>query len=301
MRSIRTFYYVTLILYLGFLNQSTVHAQVPQVHAHRGGAGEYPENTIEAMLHAVSQGVRVLELDVHITADSLVVVSHDPFIHPSKALRPDGTRIACGTALRQVLFQMSYDKISTYDIGSLAQAKYPQRVNINCRIPLLSDLISNVEVYTKKHQLAAVTYNIEIKSHPFKDNRWSPDYQTFVRLVMDVLRPRNLGSRLIIQSFDTRVLNYLHANYPNLQLSYLVKSRWASLDKLLGKLYFTPSIISPHYKMVNQGFVNQAHSLGMKVVPWTVDRKAEVIRLRDCAVDGIITNYPSQVLDWVEE
>ena len=279
----------------------SIFAQTPVIHAHRGGAGEYPENTIEAMIHAVSAGVRVLELDVHISADSMVVVSHDPYFHPSKVTWANGKRLPKGSQMRHILFNMSYAQMGSYDIGSLKQSIYPNRVNMFCQIPLLSDLISNVEAYTQRNGIAPVSYNIEIKSLPLKDNRLSPSYETFTRLVMDVLLPRQLGSRLIIQCFDTRTLNLLHSWYPNLKLSYLVDNTRTSLNDLLKNLEFTPAIFSPNYKMVTRNLVEEAHSQGIEVIPWTVDHRSDVITLRNMGVDAIITNYPTQALRWISE
>ena len=272
----------------------------PLIHAHRGGAAEYPENTIEAMLHAASIGVPVLELDVHVSADSLVVVSHDPYMSPKKALRPSGKKVLRGTQFRHILFNMPYSKIATYDVGSLPNKDYPNRVNIPCKMPLLGELIREVEEFTRINQIAPITNNIEIKSHAMKDNRMTPQYDTFIQLVMEVLAPYYLGNRLIIQSFDERTLNYLHAAYPDLQLSYLIEGRRYPIKDMSEKLQFTPTILSPHYQLVNPDLVEQCHRRGIQIVPWTVDHRPDILFLWDMGVDGIITNCPKQALEWIK-
>lgn len=273
---------------------------IPLIHAHRGGAAEYPENTIEAMLHAVSVGVPVLELDVHISGDSLVVVSHDPYMSPQKAIRPDGKKVMRGTQLRHVLFNMPYSKIARYDIGSLPNKAYPDRVNLPCRVPLLAHLIDEVEEFVRINELPPISYNIEIKSHPMKDRRFTPEYDTFINLVMEVLIPKKLGTRLIIQSFDERTLNYLHVAYPDLQLSYLIKNSRYPIKDMFDKLQFMPSILSPHYSLVNQDLINQCHKRGIQIIPWTVDHRPDILFLARMGVDGIITNCPTQALEWLK-
>ena len=290
------------LLLLLFGQSLAVYGQSsPVIHAHRGGAALYPENTIEAMLYSISIGVRVIELDLHITSDSMVVVSHDPYMNHKKALTPEGKKIGFATQLRHKIFSMPYGTLKQYDVGSLPQANYPDRVNIRASVPLLSDLIDQVEAYTKKYGIAPVTYNIEIKSHTLKDGRLTPHFDTFIQLVMRVLQPRKLAGRFIIQSFDVRTLNYIHIAYPEVQLAYLVKKRGGGLNRQLAKLKFTPTIYSPHYKLVDKRLVTEVQRRGMQIIPWTVDNRPEALRLRDLGVDGIITNYPNRLQDWLTE
>lgn len=271
----------------------------PTIQAHRGGAALYPENTIAAMIHAVKLGVPVLELDLHITKDQKVVVSHDAYLNAKKTLRPDGKRIDPQEQMNYRIYQMNYDSLKQYDVGSLPFSEFPNRKNIACHVPLVSDLIDTVERYTKTNNLPPVGYNIEIKSDTSKDGVFSPDYKRFADLVMEVLLKKDLGNRLTIQSFDFRTLNYLYNKYPKLNYSYLVEPNGETFQQSLSHLNFVPHIYSPDYRMVTQKMIKKAHKRKMLIIPWTIDDKNNIKRLQKLGVDAIITNQPDSAMIWL--
>ena len=283
------------------LFSATQIKKLPIVHAHRGGAAIYPENTIPAMLHAVEIGVPMLELDLHVTRDSQVVVSHDAYMNPIKALKPNGDDIPVDSARMYSIYSMTYDSLKRYDVGSRPNPAFPNRKNLKCSVPLVSDLIDSVEHSTQSKGLCPVGYNIEIKSWPDKDGIYSPDYRTFADLCMRVLLSKNLGDRLLLQCFDPRTLNYVHEKYPNVRLSYLVEDMTVDFDELMKRINFVPQVISPNHAMVDSAFMDKSRKLGMEVAPWTVDEKDEILRLRTLGVDAIITNRPDSVMTWLKD
>lgn len=270
----------------------------PLVHAHRGGAALYPENTIEAMVNAVRIGVPVMELDLQVTKDSCVVVSHDAYLNAAKALTPEGKEIPAGKDRDYRIYGMDYDSLRLYDVGSKPNPDYPGRVNTPCRIPLLSDLIDNVE-NTAKATKDTVRYNIEIKSDPAKDGVFSPDYRTYADLCMQVMLSKDLGDRLLVQCFDPRTLNYLHERYPSVRLSYLVEDSVASFEEMMSRLDFIPQVFSPESRLLTKDMMRAARAKGMEIVPWTVDDRKEAERLKRLGVDAIITNRPDRVMEWL--
>ena len=283
------------------LFSATQIKKLPIVHAHRGGAALYPENTIPAMLHAVEIGVPMLELDLHVTRDSQVVVSHDAYMNPIKALKPNGDDIPVDSARMYSIYSMTYDSLKRYDVGSRPNPAFPNRKNLKCSVPLVSDLIDSVEHYTQSKGLCPVGYNIEIKSWPDKDGIYSPDYRTFADLCMKVLLSKKLGDRLLLQCFDPRTLNYVHEKYPNVRLSYLVEDMTVDFEELMKRINFVPQVISPNHAMVDSAFMDKSRKLGMEVAPWTVDDKDEIMRLRTLGVDAIITNQPDCVMNWLKD
>ena len=272
--------------------------KLPLVHAHCGGAALYPENTIEAMVNAVRIGVPVMELDLQVTKDSCVVVSHDAYLSAAKALTPEGKEIPAGKDKDYRIYGMDYDSLRLYDVGSKPNPDYPGRVNTPCRIPLLSDLIDNVE-NTAKATKDTVRYNIEIKSDPAKDGVFSPDYRTYADLCMQVMLSKDLGDRLLVQCFDPRTLNYLHERYPSVRLSYLVEDSVASFEEMMSRLDFTPQVFSPESRLLTKDMMRAARAKGMEIVPWTVDDRKEAERLKRLGVDAIITNRPDRVMEWL--
>lgn len=285
--------YMTLVL-LGAAACSTRKAPI-DVQAHRGGAGLMPENTIPAMRHALDLGVNTLEFDLQLSSDGQVVVCHDNYFHPRYATRPDGTLIQPDDP-REYLYTMPYDSIARYDVGLRPNSVWPSQQKIAAKRPLAGELIDFAEQYAT----SPVNYNIEIKSWP-RDGEGTlwPDYRTFCDTCIPLLLSKNLGDRLIVQCFDTRSLEYMHAKWPELTLSFLTEDFDTDIHEILSRLSFTPAWWSPHYSVVTPENVAFCHAQGIGVVPWTVDDPAEMRRLVSCGVEAIISNYPDVLIETV--
>lgn len=285
-----------LFLIVGFFGLSTAIAQQKiDVQGHRGGRGIMPENSIEAMLHAVDLGVRTLELDCVISEDHQVVVSHDLYMSADFMLKPDGTAITKAEEQSLLLYKMPYELIKSYDGGTKVNASFPKQQKLKTVKPLLAVLIDSVETYVKAHHLKPVAYNIEIKSSAAGDITAHPAPEMFAKLVMDVLKAKGVTKKVTIQSFDTRPLEVLHQQYPKQKLSYLIANK-DSFKVNLGKLSFTPDTISPYYLMIDAEFVKEAHASGIKVLPWTVNDEQSLRKMADLKVDGIISDYPDMAV-----
>ncbi len=277
---------------------------VTDVQAHRGGMGLYPEESLAAMLHAVDLGVNTLEMDLCVTQDKEVVLSHDKYFHPRYSTRPDGTEVMEGDE-RVYLWNLPYEEILKWDVGSKSHPDWPEK---NCQPAVkqrAAEVIDAVEAYCKEKGLAPMKYNIEIKSDPdceegTEGTDW-PHFQEFTDLCMQMLDARGLGDRLIIQCFDERALNYIYKKYPGHILSYLVEDYETDYDEYMSKLEFMPEWLSPPHMNVDEELMKRAHADGMKVVTWTVDDKDEMRRLISLGVEGIISNYPDRLLDVVKE
>lgn len=266
------------------------------VQAHRGGMGLMPENTLEAMKNALDLGVNTLELDLQISKDGKVVVSHDAYFHYRYATRPDGTPVNKGDA-KEYIYTLNYEDIARYDVGSKANPDWPERACLATRKPLLDELIDFVENYTKEKGYSPVRYNIEIKTREGNgEGIYWPIYHDFVDACAKVLLSKHLDDRLVVQCFDPRALNFMHEKYPEFHLSYLVDAKAGDFDKYMAKLKFQPEWLSPHYSIVDEALVAKCREKGMKMVPWTVDNPADLQRMIDLKVEAIITNYPDRLL-----
>ncbi|MBC7745097.1 MAG: glycerophosphodiester phosphodiesterase [Flavobacterium sp.] len=257
---------------------------------HRGARGLMPENTIPAMLKAIDQGVTTLEMDVHITADRKVILSHDAHINSLFTLNADGKEISEGEAKSLAFYKMQYAAISQYDVGSKYYKNFPRQQKIKTQIPLLSQLVDSVQNYLAKNNKAQVFYNIETKSKPDGDHIFHPEPETFVKLIMDVIKKKKLTQWVIIQSFDPRTLQAVHEKYQNVRTSLLIEN--GTLESNLKKLNFLPSIYSPNAKLVTAELVKECHKKNLKIVPWTVNTKKEIEDLKFLGVDGIISDFP---------
>jgi glycerophosphoryl diester phosphodiesterase len=292
-------YFFTLLLSMIF-SSFIKHQRSPlaeggfDIQGHRGCRGLMPENTIPAMLKALDLGVTTLEMDVVITKDNKVVVSHEPWMEKEITTKPDGSFI--NTTVESMgynIYKMDYAEVKTYDVGMKPHPRFPQQAKMKAIKPLLSDLIDSVEDYRSGKNLPEIKYNIETKSLPAGDNRFHPLPAEFVDLLMGVLKEKKMEDRVIIQSFDIRTLKYLHEKYPAIKTSLLIEdSEEKDFNGQLESLGFTPTMYSPNYTMVNEDLIKLCHEKGIKIIPWTVNDKKQMIKLKKIGVDGIITDYP---------
>ena len=277
---------------------------IVEVEAHRGGMGLYPEETLAAMLNAVNLGVNTLEMDLCVSKDKQVMLSHDLYFHPRYSTRPDGTSVEVGDP-KVFLYEMPYSEIVRWDVGMKYNPSWPEKICMPAAKPLAADVIAAVEAYTKENGHYPMHYDIEIKSDPSGEGgeegvNW-PEYHEFADLCMQVLDAAGLGDRLVIQCFDERVLNYLHEKYPGHTLAYLVEGYETDFDQYMSLLDFTPEWLSAPHENVDADLVAKARARGMKVNTWTVDDRDEMRRLIGLGVDAIITNYPDRLLEVVKD
>ncbi|TZF86222.1 glycerophosphodiester phosphodiesterase (plasmid) [Pedobacter sp. BS3] len=261
--------------------------------AHRGGRGLMPENTIPAMKHAIDLNVTTLELDMNITKDKKVVVSHDPYFNPDITTTPEGKHLTMSEARKRLLYSMTYDSIRKYDVGIKPDPHFPQRKNVAVVKPLLADLIDEAEAYaaTKGRKMF---YDMEIKSSKAGDNIRHPEPEEFVNLVFKVLKDKKVLDRTVIQSFDIRPLQIIHKRYPEVKLSYLVgKKTAADVNKRMEELGFNPYIYSVQYDAITPEMVKACHDRNIKIIAWTPNTEQDFKALTDMGVDGIITDYPN--------
>ena len=281
-----------IFLLLSFIINMAVAQSNFLKQGHRGCRGLMPENTIAAMKKAIDLGVQVLELDVVISKDKQVVVSHDTHFTADISLKPSGDTISTEEAKNYVLYRMTYEEIKKYDVGKKHNVKFPQQENFAAYKPLLSVLIDAADIYAKEQGKPLPFYNIEIKSEYKTDGIEHPAPPEFVELVLAVLKSKNILERINIQSFDVRPLQLIRQQYPTIKLAYLTANK-KSVSENITELGFTPYFYSPYYKMVNRETVEFCHEQGMKIIPWTVNTKAEIEELKNLNVDGIITDYPN--------
>jgi len=289
---------ITLLAISFLISCSTLNHTMPKTNsidfqAHRGGRGLMPENTIPAMLAVMdNEKVTTLEMDLAVTKDKQVVVSHDPTLSPIITTKADGTYIK---ANEFIIYQMDYTLLEKFDVGLKIHPVYPQQKKLAVSIPTLNDLVDSVEMKGKNIG-RKMFYNIEIKSVDGKDIIEHPAPEEFVDLVVNLIKQKNIDARTTIQSFDLRPLKVLHKKYPTIQIAYLVEGKGAGDVKMkIDLLGFSPKIYSPEYKYVTKETVDYCHANNIKIIPWTVNTKTEIDALIALGVDGLITDYPNLI------
>lgn len=264
---------------------------------HRGCRGLMPENTIPAMLHALDLNVTTLELDVVITKDKQVVLSHEPFFNHEISTAKYGTYatspITEANEKSFNIFQMTYEDTKRFDVGLKPHPRFPQQKKIAAQKPLLRDLFDSVAVYLQSHNRPQPYFNIETKCLPATDGIFHPKPEEFVELLMAVINEKKMEQWVVIQSFDFRTLQYLHQHYPSIKTAMLIEDDdQRGIEKQMEALGFVPTIYSPHYSLVNKELIDYCHQRKIKVIPWTVNTKEEIEQLKKLGVDGIISDYP---------
>lgn len=268
-------------------------AQTLDIQGHRGARGLLPENTIPAFLRALDEGVTTLELDVVITKDKQVVISHEPYMSGGICTKPDGKPVESNESKDFNIYQMTYDEVKAFDCGSRGNARFPEQQKMATVKPLLTDMIDRVEDYLVKKNLPKVSYNIELKSSPSRDGVYHPQIDEFSDIVQRTVAQKLSKDRYTIQCFDFRVLQYFHKTYPGVDLVALIENR-KGVKANIESLGFTPQVYSPYFKLISKKDIAWCHEQGMKVVPWTVNTLKDMKQLVEKGVDGIITDYPDR-------
>ncbi len=259
--------------------------------AHRGGRGLMPENTIASQKDAIDYSC-TLEMDLQMSKDKKIVVSHDAYFSSNFCLTPEGDTMSKEDGNSRLIFNMDYDSVAKYDVGMKPHPEFPRQQKIPAVKPLLSVLIDSVEAYAKeKNHLNH--YNIEIKSSPESDGKTYSSLEEFVDSALHIIIVKEIASRTMIQSFDIRALRLVHEKYPEVKTSYLIgKAAHESAQGYIDDLGFKPDIFSPHYSLVTPDLVKEFHQLGVLIIPWTPNKLEELQQLKNMGTDGVITDYP---------
>jgi glycerophosphoryl diester phosphodiesterase len=281
------------------------------IEAHRGGRALFPENTLVSFANALSIGVDTLELDIGVTKDGAIVVSHERGLNPDLARDPSGVYVA---APGIPFVQLRLEEVRKYDVGQISPgsayaAQFPEQHAVpGTPIPTLKEVLDLVGKSGDRH----VRLNIETKIDPNHPEE-SPDPQRFVALLLDLLSQEKFTDRAMVQSFDWRTLLLVHKLAPSIPTVYLSLQKGKAPTVFLDKASawtagFDPvdhggslpraikaaggAIWSPYFGDVNPALISESHSLGLQVVVWTVNKPDDIARMIDIGVDGIISDHP---------
>ncbi|NJE28433.1 glycerophosphodiester phosphodiesterase [Megamonas funiformis] len=325
-----------LTIYSGFNNIdiSTTYAKVNydvfDLEAHRGGRDVRPENTLYSYAYAIELGATSIECDMQLTKDGQIVMSHNPI------LNSDITRDENGNYIENNKYDirlMTVDELKKFDVGVMDPncGEYydlhgKTQFTYDAKIPTLEELMQLIQSYGDKN----IVLNIETKSYPdpasagYKNNA---DPKKFVEVFNNIVKKYDMEDRVVLQSFDWQTLIEMKKLNPNISTSALWQEQpsWGRDSESLRRYEKKKSpwlggldikdyqgnpvkaahaigadIISPYYTEISKQDVDEAHSLGIKVVPWTVNNEKDMNMLLDMGVDGIISDKPwllKQVLE----
>lgn len=293
--------YFLLLFLIPLVAMSQYSEPVFDIQGHRGARGLRPENTIAAFVVALDTGVTTMEMDLAVSRDRQLVVSHEPWMSATICTHPDGKTFSAKEEMQYNLYQMDYAEIRRWDCGSAGHPGFPEQVKQASVKPLLRDVIAAVEDHIRSTSRYEVDYNIEIKTDPRGDNLFHPTPEVFSDMVIRLLDEYLPMTRVVIQSFDFRVLRYIHEKYPQVRLAALTENK-KSVRQNLDDLGFTPDIYSPDYEQLDRAAIQALHQMhptsrpdkNVRVIPWTVNESKEMLSLKAMGVDGVITDYPDR-------
>lgn len=285
------------MLAMTLTNDSNILAQNFDWQGHRGCRGLLPENTVAAFLRALEfPGVTTLELDLAVSKDHELIVSHEPWMSEGICSKPDGSPVKKEEAMSLRIFGMAYAEIKQYDCGSRGNARFPMQTPMPAHKPSLEDVVVAVRQLCEAKKRPMPHFNIEIKSHPDGDSIFTPPIEDFVKLVVAEMGRLKIAELSNVQSFDVRPLQLLKKLSPSQSMALLVENKEGH-EKNLQVLGFQPSIYSPHYVLLRKKDVKALQKMGLKVIPWTVNDVKNMKKLRRWGVDGIITDYPNLIAE----
>jgi glycerophosphoryl diester phosphodiesterase len=265
------------------------------IEGHRGCRGLLPENTIPAFKKAIDIGVTTLEMDLAITADSVVIVSHEPFFNYEISTHPEGDSVTQNNHLKYNIYQMTLEEVQKWDVGMRPHPRFPDQKKIEVVKPSLEEVFTFAEAYAEEQGSEPLFYNIEIKSSPRGDNLYHPEVGRFADLVMEVVKQHGLEKRIILQSFDLRALLYMNETYPDIATALLISNK-KSIGDNIAELGFKPDIYSPSFDLIDQVVLGYCSAEDIKLIPWTVNEEEDIRTIIDMGVYGIISDYPDRVV-----
>jgi glycerophosphoryl diester phosphodiesterase len=252
------------------------------------------------MQYAIAIGVNTLEMDVSVTKDNVLVLSHDPHLLPGICLSPEGL-----PAPKVPIRSLTLQQLKKFDCGSLRNPRFLKQMTVpGTPPPTLMEVFHFGETYSR----AMIRYSIETKIDPDWDPALTPSPEHFAALIDEAITTAGVGNRTIIQSFDPRTLVALKKRGSHVKTALLVgtERKAAANEKLFGELVgdalkIDADILSPEWHLVTPSLVKAAHAAGVAVIPWTVNDRNAMHKVLSANVDGMISDDVDLMMQIVKE
>ena len=263
---------------------------------HRGARGLLPENTLISFQKAMELGVTTLELDLAVSKEGILIVSHEPWFNAAISSHPDGTPVSEEEEHSLKIYEMSVDQIQSFDVGMRGNPRFSMQQAQAAVKPTFRQVVELAESWAKENGVSPFFYNIETKSMPEGDAIFHPEPKEFVEIILAEIEEYGIKDRTIVQSFDIRTLEAMRALDSEVVLALLVEDA-NELPEALEKMTFIPEIFSPNYETLTSKYFDLAKANKMHIVPWTVNDVSDMRKLLEMGVDGLISDYPDRFLE----
>lgn len=257
-----------------------------EIQGHRGARGNYPENTLSAFRYAIENDVQTLELDLQMTKDKEIIIYHNKQID---------TSICDGPSVR--IKDLSLREIQKYDCGSKQNPNFPQqKIVVGERIPSFKELIEMVQ---NEYYYKSIKMNVEIKTEQNIDT--DEEVYEFTNKLIEIINQNKLQNKITIQSLDTRALEYVKQIDSKIKTSFLIENQPINDEIIQLAKKLNVQIISPDYHLIDKNVVDKIKQHGFEVLPWTINDVATLTKNINYGVNGIITDYPKKMKDYLSE
>jgi len=255
------------------------------VQGHRGAHAQRPENTIASFERAIDAGADLVEIDTWVTKDDIVVVSHDPKPKPSICKAPP--------EVNKAIRELTLAEVRQWDCGSLRDPDFPEQKTVpGAGVPTFDEVL-NLAGRSKKFR-----FNIEVKTSP-KNPQFAPPPDEYAKMILAGIRKHKLEKRVVVQSFDFRILHAMKQIAPDITLAALFSAdrrEFATVAREAGT-----RIVAVHYKLATPERVKEAHGAGLKVFAWTANTPDVWDQLIAAGVDSIITDDPDALIRYLKQ
>ena len=259
-----------------------------EVEGHRGARGHAPENTLPSFAAAVEAGVDWIELDLGVSRDRELIVAHDFFLSPAIHTWKDGRKIM---PMATPLHSLSREELRGLDCGAKLDPKFPQQVaSPGAAMPSLADLVRFMDLLPAAKK---IRLNLELKSLPAGDGLLHPKPRDFAKLVWRNLNDLGLLSRIVVQSFDHRLVAELRRLGPRLPLSLLFGENATDYALLAGRAKVKEVSVNQYWLGANEA--RELRRKKIRIRAWTANEERDWERLVDLKVSTIITDYPAEL------
>ena len=263
-----------------------------QVHGHRGCAGPFPANSVKAFLEAARNGCQWLEMDVVITGDNDVLVSHEPWMDPATCIGPAGKPLGVVEGRSANIFKMTVEEVQRY--------RLLPAIDFAPWKPTLTEVHAHIHRECAENSMPMPRFNIEAKSDPAWYGTYQPSPAVFAQSLVQEIHVVGLKGHCLVQSFDPAILEAMHRTDPSIPLALLVDNA-ASLEENLRLLEITPAYYSPSFQLVDEALVAALRERHIGLLTWTVNEEVDMRRMIALGVDGLITDEPVKALALLAE
>ena len=284
------------------LNSETNIQESIIIQGHRGCRGVLPENSLQAFEKAMEIGVSVLELDVVVTKDKRLIVSHEPWMNPEICTMPDGSELISEQEGKEFnIYQMNLEEAQSYRFGSFGHHRFPDQQKQDCHKPTLSEVVAFAQRKSKELGTPLPGFNVELKSTADGGGIFYPTPSEYADIFMQEFELLDITELTTIQSFDARLLRELHTRNTAFRLVYLVEPGLKSYRRHIEDLGFSPYGFSPNHKVVTAQTVKNCKEDGVHLSVWTVNESKDIEKMIELGVRDIISDYPSRAIEIAEK